>query len=472
MRSFLTFFLLLLSCLSSDGQAWKGVIHQDLAFLKKQAEEGDPAAMADYAFHSLRCLDDLPYEPKLIFDFFKKSAAAGDLDGKMGLAHCYCFGIGTPLSFGKTYKLVQEGLKEDHPVALKLMAILHRRTHDLFEINPAKFLEYNQRAAEGGSLGARYNEVIRHFWKGKDRNYQEGMKQLRKFYKETKFPMAAIELFQKTVDLKEGNLTKEQEEIYRDALHYCDLGEPYCLFEMYQRLASMGFHERSIPFLLKSARQGNGKAWMRLDSLTLGGPFPDKKYDLIAAPKQSKNAFRMNAYFHGSWSYYSIGSVAWDILQKLDEPKMEEALPFLEVDLRKALAANRRDVHGVLGRLYLFADPEKYPDLYHPEWGVPHLIQHKGNGAVAVLGRHFFSAEPTLENLSKGYACAILSRKRKTGPWIDDKVWESQLKEMTPAALARGKQLVEENYPAAPKFKKAATKYLLGLGHLKPQKKK
>lgn len=50
--------LALLSLLTASvmGQAWKGELHSDLPLLLKKPKAGDAEAMAEYAFHSMRCM--------------------------------------------------------------------------------------------------------------------------------------------------------------------------------------------------------------------------------------------------------------------------------------------------------------------------------------------------------------------------------------------------------------------------------
>ena len=91
---FLTFCsLLFLSGGVLQAQAWKGEVHPDIPALEGKAEEGDPAAMAEFAFHSMRCMGGLKYQPKGIFDYFTRSAVAGNESGKVGLVHYYAFKV-------------------------------------------------------------------------------------------------------------------------------------------------------------------------------------------------------------------------------------------------------------------------------------------------------------------------------------------------------------------------------------------
>ena len=87
MRKYLRVLVLVLaSAMGVQAQAWKGEVNADIPALEAKAQEGDPAAMAEYAFHSLRCLGGVKYQPKRIFDLFTRSAEAGNEEGKVGLA--------------------------------------------------------------------------------------------------------------------------------------------------------------------------------------------------------------------------------------------------------------------------------------------------------------------------------------------------------------------------------------------------
>ena len=134
MKHFVSLWLCFLFCCTTLwGQAWKGEVNAALPALKQKAEQGDPAAMAEYAFHSLRCMGGVKFQPNRIFDLFTQSAEAGNAEGQVGLAHCYCFSVGTMRDVRKAEELIREPFAEGHPVALKVMGYFYFGFHGVKE---------------------------------------------------------------------------------------------------------------------------------------------------------------------------------------------------------------------------------------------------------------------------------------------------------------------------------------------------
>jgi len=462
--------IILLLCSSFlRAEAWKGEIHSDLPALKKKAEAGDAAAMAEYAFHSLRCMGEVKFEPKLIFDYFEKSGAQGSDEGKVGLAHCYCFNVGTIRDVAKAEKLIREPFKKKHPVALKIMGYLYYGHHGVKERDLAKVREFNRQSAELGCIAAQFNLGIEFMREGAQRDVKEGMAIFRRLHDKKLFPMASAELLK---GMQKHEVWDDQGGLFRECLDrvkaYAALQEPSALLQLGHYYREAGDSETAVSYFAQSANLGNGSAWFELwRQMKFGGR--GEAEGIVWGHDQTLGNLAMRAYERGIFNSDSLFDGAWEITRRSWNKGYQEKLPLLEKEMLRLLEKNCL-LHDTLGRLYLRAEKKKNPKLVRPQWACNHLIFHSHHGwnGRSELARFYSRNKKVTTNLAKAYACAVSCRKIKGSPWSGDqnRSWVQLQKEMTPEARKLGEQLVEEEFPHGEKHRKKAGDFLRSLGHL------
>ena len=452
-----------------QAQAWKGEIHKDLPALKKKAESGDAAAMAEYAYHSLRCMGGLKYQPNLIFKYFQKSAAKGNHDGKVGLAHCYCFSVGTVRNMQKASDLIQEPFKKNHPVALKIMGHLYYGYEGVKDRDLEQVRAYNVKAAELGCVAAQYNLGIKWYErKGPTQDIEKAMGILRKVHDERVFPLASIQLFEL---LQKEGMESTEKELFQECLSllktYSKLNEPAALYSLGVFYYNAGDYETALGYFTQSAHLGYGSAWFELWRQAYYGDKGDG-LGVLWTDSQSLGNLALNAYERGSYNNASLGYASWEITRHFKKKEYQEKFALMEELLVKRVR-DRCDLHDSLARIYFRADKKLNPDLVKPEWGRNHLLAHTHHGpdATSELARHLFNRTPeTNEILAKAYACAFHAREEKDWYWKQKRNWKRIQVKITPEVKKLAEELMQDGYPTEKKHRRKAEDFLIKIGHL------
>ena len=457
-----------LGAISVNGQAWKGELHSDLVALEKQAKEGDPAAMADFAFHSMRCMGGLRYEPNRIFDYFSRSAAAGNTEGKVGLAHCYCFSVGTLQDVRKAEQLIAEPLQENHPVAEKIMGYFFYGKQGVKERDLAKVAEWNAKSAAQGCVAARYNIAIGYTFGRPELDVERGMKELLEMHEDRIFPLASGFLLE---CLRKHQVWDNQDEIAQSCVQkisqYAKLNEPYALYRLGRFHQDASDFENAVAHYAKSAQLGKGDSYLALFALVQAEGRRNRGN--IWMRSRDRGNLALQAYKRGAWNSYSLSYAGWEITRMLNSNQsVLKQFPNFENDAIHSLP-EMRSLHDCLGRLYLRAKPGANPRFAKPEWGKAHLIYHsnRSRDASASLSAAYFDSENTAENLARGYVCSLHAGRKGHSRHQTQKHRDWMEKQMTPEAHKRAKELEEEGFPEADKFREQARELLVKIGHLK-----
>ena len=472
MKVFYFIALLVFSAPFLYGQAWKGEINPDLPALKKKAEGGDAAAKAEYAFHSMRCMGGLKFQPDLIFKYFTESAEAGNHDGLVGLAHCYCFNVGTTRNARKASELIAEPFKKHHPVAQKITAFLHYGIQGVKPRDLKKVREFNAMSAEQGCIAALFNLGIESTREGPEQDIKKGMEIFRRLHEKQLFPMASAELFEHMLD---HEVWEDQKDLFRDCLAqvkiYAELQEPSTLFSLAKFYRQAGDLETAIGYYTQSANFGNGYAWYELWRLNYYGDKPKDGGNLWVSGNTPGN-LALKAYERGVFINASLEQAAWEITRQAGKKEQQMKLPLLERELLSRVP-NHCGHHDALGRVYLKANQKLHPQLAKKEWALNHFIAHShhhGNAASELALYYFFKAEKTPQNLAKGYVSAVTARTYKNHYWSQKWAWEKALKLMTPEAKEQAEKLTADQWPAGVKHRRKAEDFLIKIGHLPPRK--
>ena len=452
-----------------QAQAWKGEVNADIPALEAKAQEGDPAAMAEYAFHSLRCLGGVKYQPKRIFDLFTRSAEAGNEEGKVGLAHCYCFNVGTIRDLHKAEKLVEEPFANDHPVAQKVMGFFYYGKQGVRPKDIAKVVELNQQSAEQGCVAAQYNLAIGYTYGRPELDVERGMNELRAMHEAGSFALASGFLLK---CLTEHEIWPDHEEVFQSCVQriseLSDLNEPYCLYRLGWFHHDAGDLENAISCYAQSAHLGYGEAYFQLWRLVEYGRRDD--FGTIWTQNRHRGNLALLAYERGSWSSSSLFDAGWEITRMgAWHDKYQRRFPQLAEDCLVDLNNDKCRMHDILGRIYGRAKAKTIPDFAKMEWAHAHLLAHPhhGSNSPGELANYYFDEKKSAESLARGYLCAKRAAKMGHSRWGSEKSKKWLEKQLTPEAKKRVEELQEENFPIAKKFRREAEEFLIELGHLK-----
>lgn len=473
MKHFVSLWLCFLFCCTTLwGQAWKGEVNPALPALKQKAEQGDPAAMAEYAFHSLRCMGGVKFQPNRIFDLFTQSAEAGNAEGQVGLAHCYCFSVGTMRDVRKAEELIREPFAEGHPVALKIMGYFYFGFHGVKERDLNKVKEFNEKSAAKGCVAAKYNLAIGYTQDRPEKDVERGMNELRALHDSRSFPLASAYLFK---CLREHQIWVDHEEVYQDCVQriseYAKMDEPSALYRLGVFHEDAGDLENAVGCYAQSAHLGNGNAYYAI--WRINHYRRDGEYRNVWAKNRDRGNLALRAYQWGTWNPQSLAHAGWEITRvQSSHPQFVKRFPDFEKDAIAALKKGECDLHDVLGRLYCWSKPKNNPEFVKPEWGKAHLLFHTNHtrDSASILSGVFFSEEKTTENLARGYACSELAAKRGHPRHCSKKHKDGMKKQMTPEAMKRAEELMEQGYPSDYRFRKEAEDFLIKIGHLPPRR--
>ena len=456
MHLFIILFSLALSGLAFS-KPWKGVINDDIPKLKERAEAGDPEAMADYAFHSMRCMGGTRYDSALIFDYFNRSAKAGNQDGQVGLAHCYRFGIGTNFDGRKALKLIQDPLKENHPVALSLDAVLYRGFYHIRKYNQEIFNAQTEKSAAAGYVAAIYNS---HYYKTilKDKSQMpEGMKGLRELHEQKLFPLATVYLWKNRHLFPEiwDDHVALKKQCLKELLRNSALNEPFSQIEVAENYYfNLRDHDAGISLMLKAADGGSQQALERIYRMMT------HDWNFISASADSRRLFMTRAYMKGTRNSISIREAALTVSRHPN--RYRRIIPDLYKDLKYFLDVSDPIIYRAMGALQVSVDAKKHPTAAKPELGIAHLVycSDKDIESVAFLA-NYFSKQKNNDSLAKAFACSLVLKKEKDEVLYDEARWKKFGEDLNDQARAKADALAKENYPTGQKFREEAKKKLL-----------
>lgn len=462
--------LLLFSCVSASAQAWKSVPAKDIPALKAKADKGDPAAKADYAYHSLICLGDVPYNQNLIFRFFTESAEKGNIEGIAGLAHCYRFSIGTVMDRVKAREYAEKARKAGHPFGAKVLASLALSGEmDGGERDWDTWVKLNQEAAKTGCTSARYNLALIYIdgIEGVP-DLEEGVRRLRELHDAKIFPLATTWLLNHLGHLP---IDERDSSLYRDCYdlthHYADLGEPDALYMLGRCHQRAGDEQTALAYFFEAAHRGSRRSWELLWHFRN----PQDRSVGFRSTLRDRGNLGKRAYETGSRLPRVVSQAGEEYMRHFKRPETQALMPALEKDLLDSLATGNCNAHDVLGMLYERADPKISPEISRPDLAIAHFTYHSNHGSGALsamassLAFPLYGRKASDEDLARAMVAGEKAGKKGSskwkGPW-----WQNLQKKVTPAIRKRYQELKADGYPDADKYRDEARKVLVAEGHL------
>ncbi|MGJ8643649.1 MAG: tetratricopeptide repeat protein [Luteolibacter sp.] len=461
---------LLVSLTPTHAQAWKSIPAKDIPALKASAEKGDPAAKADYAYHSLICLGDVPYNQNLIFRYFSESAEKGNIDGIAGLSHCYQFSIGTVMDREKAGALAEKASKAGHPIGTKIIASLAVTAGKYGgERDWDKWVKLCKESAETGCTSARYNMALI-YMDGIDGepDLEEGVRRLRELHDARSFPLATTWLLNHLghipIDERDSDLYRE---CYDLTHHYADLGEPDALYTLGRCHQRAGDEQTAMAYFFEAAHRGSRKSWELL------WHFRNPRDNSVGFRSTLRDMGNLGkrAYQTGSRLPRVVSQAGEEYMRHFKRPETQALMPILEQDLLRSLATGNCNAHDVLGMLYERADPKLSPKISRPDLAIAHLTFHSNHGSGALsamassLAFPLYGRKASDEDIARAMVAGEKAGKKGSskwkGPW-----WQSLQKKVTPAIRKRYQELKADGYPDSDEYREEAKKILIAEGHL------
>jgi len=424
--------------------------------LKEGVAKKDPHSLAEWADCSRNGLPGIPYDIEAAYQHAKEAAELGNPYGMAITARCYLKGLGTEKAPQKGLAWAKKSAATGHPLGLKVLANYYHAGAGGLKKSLAKYADFNNKAANAGSILARGNRAGATFEGlfGFPKNRNKGMKEMIECMEtaETAYPainvLVYIEDFPnfemltpKVIALAELRVRTSaeagcQESMSRLGIYYRDTGRP----------------NKGLPLIIKAAQKPH--------------PFASEKafwacYS-TSANRRGGAVGQYSTYFRFARDAYDTGNRNDDIINAVaesyiyswgDEPHQpDRALPYLEGLIERNYGKARKNLAKVLVS-------EGSKKAYDIERGRAILLYlgARGQGLHSLVDSYFI-CKPADRDLTKGYAASHAATKFLTGVSLEQvtRRQTNTLKRMTPEQKEAAEKLIKADFPLGRKFQEAA----------------
>lgn len=475
---------LALPCLSMPAmaQVWKGEVPDaaKVTALQKAAAKGDPAAMADVAYLSRYCRGGVKHDRKLIYEYSRKSAMAGNAFGMSGLSYCYMQGCGVDADDKEAHRWAKKSADLKHPCGIFRLGVCYETGYGV-SIDRKRMLELYKAADEMGSVNARMGLFVsRYHGHGLKPDRDKALVIGNELVRERDWPFAAINI------VNDYGREKAGDQAFERALacitRHASLGLPHAVrfLAHYQREHGMLDDESFLQRIIATSRQGELKSLGNLSAYVENFEHPG--YDLpIYATEGTHRDLGILSVARGLDIHYNSGDARRAIYSYMNGG---DAFP---QDLAAARAIAQRWVlagpeltkdipgfHMELAGIYQIGVRDKVEGFDREDLAVAHAIYDcatcsDGMRWLGLFHRGFYPG--FRRDIAKAYVTTKLAHEMKDGYTIREnlvKRLEVQLKE---ADWKEIKRLQDDGYPTAPKFREEARKLILASGFKLPEEK-
>jgi hypothetical protein len=480
MNPILAALALLWVAVPAVAQVWKGEVPDaaKVAALQKAAAKGDPAAMADVAYLSRYCRGGVKHDRKLIYEYSRKSAKAGNAFGMSGLSYCYMQGCGVDADHKEAHRWAEKSADLKHPCGIFRLGVCYEQGYGV-AIDRKRMLELYKAADEMGSVNARMGLLVAHYrGHGLKQDRDKALVIANELVSGRDWPFAAINIM--TNYRREGAGDEAFESALACVSRHASLGLPDAMHFLvhYQRENGMLDDESFLHRIIAMSRQGELKSFGNLSAYVDHVEYPgydlpvyatDGTYrDLIILSLargldihcDSGNARRaILAYSNGGDACPQDLGAARAIAQKwvLAGPELTRDIP---------------GFHMEMAGIYQIGVRDKVEGFDREDLAVAHAIHDcatcsDGMRLLQLFHRGFYPGFQ--RNIAKAYVTAKLAHEMKDGYTVRENIVkriEVQLKE---ADWKEIKRLRDDGYPTASKFRKEARKLILASGFKLPE---
>lgn len=462
----ITFILFTVSCVLSsaeiiDGQ-WNGKPWNTKQIIEK-AEQGDPDALAEWAYCSFFGENGIPHDEVKTFKYASSASAKGSILGKTLEGYCYALANGTKLDAQKAIRIIDEAHATEHPYAryayaqsLTLNALGRRDTTEAMKI----FREMMQHdvAQASAVLG-----FFSHAYAKSAGDHKEAADLLKYSFEKYGSTMSAFVQIAK----KEHTINFHSQKYYKKViarLHKsARLGHPSSLRTLGNMAVKDKNYDIAIPYLLRAANNADHNAIRTLLNLAPDADTPEPntpvKSNHIELGKLAAIAYRSGSRdrrVSSDYLHYLRTSRARK--ERLEEASLENAITVA----REVIVAGNCNIHDTIAEVFLYGVTNLGDDDSFFERGIQHAIYHSDHSYPASykVARYYLEQKhPETFDLVKGLAAAETTLAKELSnsyrSYLTKLVLKSK-KEASEDDLKKVEELSKQDYPSGYKWRKEA----------------
>ncbi len=461
---------LLLALPLPAAEVWKAE-PADVPELRRGAEQGDPAALADLAFLSRYARDGVAWDAAMIFDYSRRSAEAGDAFGMANLSYCHMNGCGTAFDAEQAHRWAKQSADLGHPSGIARLAICIDKGWGEAK-DPGRSFQLVEKAAAAGGIEAKVL-VASDYWDG------SGTRQDRarcialnhELVREFNWCLAAVNALFRVKELEKPVRHAEEEADFHSCLaEHRQMGLPDA--EYYY--AHMNRHripdEDFISLLVSAARKGHRLATLNLANYLRTRVSEDYDFPLYGAEETLMGLSR-SSYEAGARAGANHASrAAWDYCARCKEDPAN--LPKALAIAQEWVLDGHRSFHFDAAAAYYFGMIHDIEEFEQPELVEAHVIYNRDPDDLFLINALvwvYLDKHPrNEEDLARGY----LTTKRGIDLGSDYIKQHNSLAFFEAKMVEKDHELVrkleKEDFPTGERFVKEARERILASGFQLP----
>ena len=466
---------LFLISLPAMAQVWKGEVPaaSKVAAMQKAAAKGDAAAMADVAYLSRYCRGGVKYDPKLIYEYSRKSAKAGNAFGMSGLSYCYMQGCGVDADDKEAYRWAKKSADLKHPCGLYRLGVCYGMGYGV-SIDRKRMVELYEEADEMESVNARIGLFVAHYHgDGVEQDRDKALVIANGLVTRHDWFLAAMSIVDNYGPAKAGN------DAFDRALdcvsRHASMGLPQAIrfHAHYQRENGMLDDEQFLHQIIEAARQGDSVAYRNLSAYVEDREYPG--YDLPVYATEGTfydiiilavaRGLNVHTKMRNAWWAINAYGYGGDVCPRNLEAARDIARRWLLAG--RALTSGHEQFHLQMALIYQMGVSHKVKGFEREDLAVAHAVYGCATDVKCMKWLQWFHRGyfPGFHrDIAKAYVTAKLAHEMKDAYTIRENIVkriEVQLKE---ADWKEIKRLQDDGYPTAPKFREEARKLILESG--------
>jgi hypothetical protein len=483
MKPILAALALLGLAASAVAQVWKGDVPNaaKVAAMKKAAAKGDPAAMADVAYLSRYCRGGVKHDRKLIYEYSRKSAKAGNAFGMSGLSYCYMQGCGVDADDEEAYRWAKKAADLKHPCGIFRLGCCYEQGHGV-AIDRKLMLELYEEADDMGSVNARYAQLCTYYHGiGVEQDRDKALDMANELVREYDWLYAASNI------VADYGREKAGRQAFDSALaclsRHAALGHPHAvrILAHYQRDNGMLDDESFLQRIIETARQCDRNSYGNLSAYVEDREY--RGYDLpVYATEGTYRDLGILLVARGLNIHTNTGD-AWRVIDAhanggdVFPRNLEAAREIAQWWVLTGRESNKSRIgpyffHLQMAFIYQKGVSHKVKGFEREDLAVAHAMYGCSTDVACMRWLQYFHRGyfPGFHrDIAKAYVTAKLAHEMKDDYTIKENIVkriEVQLKE---ADWKEIKRLQDEGYPTAPKFREEARKLILESGFKLPE---
>ena len=473
-----------------DG-AWNNKLW-DKATLEKGVKNGDADALAEWAYCSANSRLNIKYDPKLIYKRSKQSAKEGSIMGSIMSSYCYRHSISAAYNAKKSLGLLKLAVDAKHPHAmaryadLNILSFNHHRTYIDLKGDMAIGLKYLKLAAAGGAVEAKFvrGRSLLHSLDGIV-DKEEAFKLLVESAVKNKH-LPANRIIQNEIDWKTSDTRfideKSAQQVAQNFKLYHLLENPAESHPRYVTEIERGSQPHTIiPQAIKLTNDKYGPMMNSMARWIRYGKWNHYASANIVIGEYSSQANLAQELYPRSYrSHYVADRYLIDLYQdpKTKKPVSPQskagAHAIKEFQNYFKHTPDCKHVHLSFGGYLASIGKHSPKDKIFKYRGIAHLeYMSKDRYCAYWIAGYYIYHNVTREDKIKAAAAAQWALQRDRGQWKKNQLrwYNKAMKGLNPKEKERVQELIEDGYPHADKYRRAAFELLQKVGDIPAHKK-